>query len=82
MEQINPEHPERYRNAEAALGGADAVEKTTFSDKAHGAEVGERPNVNREYTATVRPSGAPGLLVWVTAILAFVALMAYLLGVF
>lgn len=81
-DQINPEQPERYRHAEAALGGADSVEKTTYVGDARGTEPEDPRDGHGSLSATVRPGGGPGLVVWVTAIVAIAALVAYLAGVF
>jgi hypothetical protein len=82
MAQINPKDPEKYKDAEAALGGADNVEKTTYVGDARGAEPTDPRDGHGSYSATVRPGGGPGLIVWAAAILAIAALVAYLAGAF
>jgi hypothetical protein len=82
MSERPPEEPsfpqDRYRNPEAALGGADAVEKTTFVS----GQGGEPETVHKEGTPTARvPSGSGHGATW--AIIGFLAVMAvlvYLLG--
>jgi hypothetical protein len=72
------EQPERDREAE--LGGADSIEKTTYAGNAHGAALPDHTK-NPAVTAAVRPTGA-NPVVWVTAFLALVVVLAYLLGFF
>ena len=71
---------DRYRDAEAALGGADAVEKTTFVE-GHGT----RPEAHvppGTPTATVPARAGRNVLVW-TIVAALVLLaVAYLGGLF
>jgi hypothetical protein len=76
--QENPVTPARYRDAEAQLGGADAVEKTTYI-------VGEGtdPNVRKGPgpSATV-PSNAPRIVAVVVGVLVVLVALAYLIGIF
>jgi len=69
---------DRNRDLEAALGGADAVEKTTYVT----GQGGEPETVHKEGTPTARvPSGSGHGATW--AIIGFLAVMAvlvYLLG--
>jgi hypothetical protein len=82
MSERPPEEPsfpeDRYRNPETALGGADAVEKTTYVT-GQGTEPETR---HKEGTPTARvPSGSGHGATW--AIIGFLAVMAvlvYLLG--
>jgi hypothetical protein len=70
---------DRYPDAEAQLGGADAVEKTTYVEGRGTRPEARTPRGNA--TATV-PSRGVGVVVWL--ILAVVALLAvaYLGGIF
>ena len=64
------------------LGGADAVEKTTYLGDVHGAEVGDPRAQHAPLTASVRaPSGVPSL-VWIALALAVLALGAYAVALF
>ena len=67
---------DRYRNSEPALGGADAVEKTTFASNVHGTEPGGSAEHRLPVTAPV-PSDGPGPLVWIVIVLALIAFLAY-----
>jgi hypothetical protein len=75
--QENPFPRERYRDAEAQLGGADAVEKTTYV-------VGEGTDPNARKgegpSATVR-SSAPMIVVAIVIVLVVLVGLAYLIGV-
>ena len=74
--QQNPIQRDRYRDAEAELGGADNVEKTTYivgkGTDPH-ARKGEGPS------ATVA-SGAPKMVAIVVAVLVVLVALAYLIG--
>ena len=76
--QENPFRRDRYRDAEAQLGGADAVEKTTYV-------VGEGTDPNARKgegpSATVH-SSAPRVVGVVVAVLVVLVAIAYLIGVF
>jgi hypothetical protein len=82
MSERPPEEPsfpqDRYRNPETALGGADAVEKTTYVT----GQGTEPETQHKEGTPTARvPSGSGHGATW--AIIGFLAVMAvlvYLLG--
>ncbi|HEX7981243.1 MAG TPA: hypothetical protein VF461_21720 [Gemmatimonadaceae bacterium] len=69
---------DRYTNPETALGGADAVEKTTYVT----GQGGEPETIHKQGTPTARvPSGSGHGATW--AIIGFLAVMAvlvYLLG--
>jgi len=68
---------DRYRDAEAQLGGADAVEKTTYVVGAGtdpSARKGERPS------ATLRSRGAPMMVLVVVAVLVALVALAYIIG--
>jgi hypothetical protein len=69
--------PPRAEAADGGLGGADAVEKTTYSADASGAEVEERKRDPSSVTATVGHEGGLGPLGWVALVLAAVAFLAY-----
>ena len=75
--QENPFRRDRYRDPEAQLGGADAVEKTTYV-------VGEGtdPNARRGKgpSATVG-SSAPKVVATVVVVLVVLVALAYLIGV-
>jgi len=76
-DQINPFRADRYRDAEAELGGADGVEKTTYV-------VGEGTDPQREKrgngpAAGLTSSVPSGLLALVVA-LVFLVMVVYLLG--
>ena len=78
----------RYRNAETALGGADAVPDTP-DVAAHGTEPGgsggaERRQAPRgsEPLARVSAGGGPPAIVWVGGVLALIVLVVFGLGVF
>ena len=71
---------DRY-DAVEYLGGADAVEKTTYVSDVHGAEVEEREEIV-DLTATVPHQGGLGAVGWVAIVLALVALLAYAAGLF
>lgn len=76
--QENPFPRDRYRDPEAQLGGADAVEKTTYvvgSGTDPNARKGEGPS------ATV-PSRAPRLVAVVVAVIVLLVVIAYLVGIF
>jgi hypothetical protein len=82
MAERPPEEPsfpeDRYENPETALGGADAVEKTTYvSGK------GTEPEAqHKEGTPTARvPSGSGHGATWaIIGFLAAMAVLVYLLG--
>ena len=76
MSKPGADDDDRYRNAERALGGADGVEKTTFSSNAHGTEPGGSADQRLPVTAPV-PSDGPGPLVWVVIALALIAFLGY-----
>ena len=69
---------DRYRNPETALGGADAVEKTTYVT----GQGGEPETQHKEGTPTVRvPSGSGHGATWaIIGFLALAAVLVYLLG--
>ena len=63
------------------LSGADAVEKTTYAGDVHGADVNGNNVPPGGVTARVR-SGGTSPVVWIAAILAILALVAYVAGFF
>ena len=68
-----------YRDAEAQLGGADAVEKTTYVQGRGTSPEGQSPPGTP--TATV-PSNGVSLLIWVVLIIVAMLAVAYLGGAF
>jgi hypothetical protein len=77
--QENPLPPrERYRDSEAELGGADAVEKTTY---VVGKGTDPRAMKGDGPSATVR-SSAPRLVAIVIGVLVVLVALAYLIGIF
>jgi hypothetical protein len=76
--QENPFPRDRYRDPEAQLGGADAVEKTTYV-------VGEGTDPNARKgagpSATVR-SSAPRVVAAIIAIVVVLVAIVYLIGIF
>jgi hypothetical protein len=69
---------DRYANPEAALGGADAVEKTTYV-VGEGTEPGAR--AHGEYVA--RGSGdGPSIAVWIVGGIAALIALVYMIGIF
>jgi len=70
---------DRYRDAEAQLGGADAVEKTTYVEGR-----GTRPEARTpsgDATANV-PSRGVSVVVWLVLIVIALLAVAYFGGVF
>jgi hypothetical protein len=76
--QQNPIPRDHYRDAEASLGGADAVEKTTYVVGA-----GTDPNARKGEgpSATVAGRGAPMMVVLVVIALVGLVALAYLVGI-
>jgi len=76
--QENPVPHDRLRDPEAQLGGADAVEKTTYvvgeGTDPH-ARKGEGPS------ATVRSAGPPLMVIVVVVVLVLLVVVAYLVGI-
>ena len=72
----------RDRNSQPYLGGADAVDKTTYADDAHGTDTAEAAASSAPVTASVRSGGGIGPLGWVALLLAALALLAYAVGLF
>ena len=71
---------DRYRDAEAELGGADAVEKTTYVEGR-----GTRPEAHvppGTPTATVPARSGRNVLFWIVAIVIVLLVAAYLGGLF
>ena len=71
--------PRKYVNSEAALGGADAVEKTTYvtgKGTSPEARSADRP------IATVGAGRGLGPLGWIVGALVVLAVLAYALGFF
>jgi len=66
---------------DGVLGGADAVEKTTYVGDVHGADARGRESGAAPVTASVR-SGGSSPLAWIAALLALGALAVYAAGLF
>ena len=79
-DQINP--PRDYVNPETALGGADAVEKTTYAGNAHGTEPGAAPGQNVNVTAQVPHGGGTNVALWITAVIAILVAIVYGISLF
>ncbi len=75
--QENPLWPEKYRDAEAQLGGADTVQKTTYVTT-HGGE----PEARKGGGPVAKVSSSPQtwIVLTIAAIVVLVAI-AYLLGI-
>ena len=71
---------DRYRDAEAALGGADAVEKTTYVE-GHGTEPEARVPPGTP-TATVPARNGRNVLLWVVVAVVVLLAAGYLSGLF
>ena len=77
------DHPDpEFVDSETALGGADAVEKTTYVADVHGADVGEGEPPPVSLTATVSSGSGFGALGWAAILLALLAFAAYAMGLF
>ena len=70
---------DRYRDAEAQLGGADAVEKTTYVEGRGTSPEARTPR--GEATATV-PSRGVSVVVWLVLIVVALLAVAYFGGAF
>jgi len=70
---------DRYNDAEAQLGGADAVEKTTYVEGRGTSPEAQRPVGTP--SATVR-SGGVSLVTWIVLIVVAMLAVAYLGGAF
>jgi len=77
--QENPIPRDRLRDPEAQLGGADAVEKTTYV-------VGEGTDPNARKgegpSATGAARGAPRLLLGIVLTIVVLVALAYIIGIF
>lgn len=62
------------------LGGADAVEKSSYVGDVHGADVGAEQTRNAPVTAAVSGGNGLGALGWMTLVLALLMLAAYGVG--
>jgi len=73
-----PREPPRFVDAETALGGADAVEKTTYV-RGEGTD----PNAMAPPPGTPPPTGGVGggWVVWTVVALAVIVALVYLVGV-
>ena len=75
--QENPAPGDRLRDAEAQLGGADSVEKSTYV-----VGKGTDPNARRgEGPSATVPSRAPIMVFVVVAVLVLLVAIAYLIGI-
>lgn len=81
MATENPRDTSKYVDPETALGGADAVEKTSYASTAHGAEPGDAPTQNQRVTAQVR-SGGPSIFLWLAGAIAVIVLVVYAIRIF
>jgi hypothetical protein len=69
------------RNTEPYLGGADAVQKTTYNADVHGAESAGATETVGGVTAAVPSRRGLGPLGWTVLVLATLVLVAYAAGV-
>jgi hypothetical protein len=76
--QQNPIPRDRYRDAEAQLGGADSVEKTTYV-----VGKGTDPNARKGDgpAASASSRGAPTIVLVVVLVLAALVALAYMVGI-
>jgi hypothetical protein len=72
----------RDRNSEPYIGGADAVQKPSYSADVHGAEARGDDNAPGGVTATVPSRGGLGPLGWVVLVIAALVFAAYAVGLF
>jgi hypothetical protein len=72
----------RDRNDAAYVGGADAVEKTTYVSDVHGAEVEEREQQAGLVAAEVPHDRGLGVMGWAAVLLAVLTFVAYAAGLF
>lgn len=72
----------RDRNSEPYIGGADAVEKTTYASDVHGADANGAAESPVPVTASVGHDHGLGVVGWVALVLALLALAAYAAGLF
>jgi len=70
------------RNSEPCIGGADAVEKTTYVSDVHGAEADGEAVFPVPITAAVPREHGLGLMGWAAVALAVLAFVAYAAGLF
>lgn len=74
----NPDGRARYDDLVEALGGADAVEKTTYVDTHHPGPDGEPTDAS----TSVAPGGGTNVLLWLLAAVALVIGLVYGVGLF
>jgi hypothetical protein len=72
----------RNRNEAPYIGGADAVEKTTYASDVHGAEADGSAARPVPVTATVGHDRGLGPVGWIALVLAALVLAAYAAGLF
>jgi len=72
----------RDRNSQPYIGGADSVDKTTYSGDARGTDTAEAATTGGRYTATIRSGRGIGWVAWLALGLAALALVAYAVGLF
>lgn len=70
----------RDRNAEPYLGGADAVQKTTYRGDVHGTDASGADETRGAPTATVPSRRGLGPLGWIALAIAALVLVAYAVG--
>ena len=75
----NPVPEEDYRNSETALGGADAVEKTSYVVGSGTTPEGKPPIAG--VTARTPSGGGVNVLAWAVGAIALLVGVVYLLGV-
>jgi hypothetical protein len=80
-----PDRNNRRSNTDAVpdpiMSGADAVEKTTYAADAHGTDAHAEKRGSDGVTASVRAGGSSPLI-WIAAVLALLALVAYAAALF
>lgn len=72
----------RDRNSEPYIGGADAVQKTSYNADVHGAEATGDDSTRGGVTATVASRSGLGPLGWVVLVVGALVLVAYAAGLF
>ncbi|HKO15763.1 MAG TPA: hypothetical protein VJU87_05965 [Gemmatimonadaceae bacterium] len=77
-DQENPFEKDRYRDAEAQLGGADDVEKTTY---VVGKGTDPRARKGTGPSARVPGHGAPGIVIGIIIAIVVLVAIAYLSGI-
>ena len=70
------------RDTDPYLGGADAVQKTTYVGDVHGADASGADETGGSVTAAVPSRDGLGPLGWVALVIATLVLVAYAAGLF